>query len=156
MPIGITVVIPSFNQAQFISDAVRSVIGQNYPAVQIIIQDGGSTDGTLDVLRSYDENIEWYGEPDEGQSDAIMRGFAKAKYEWVTWLNSDDIQTNNALRKVDATVSQDPDVDVIVGNGHYMDREGRFLRPYPRIDLLPGSDVKYAMFEGGYLAQPSV
>jgi len=57
---------------------------------------------------------------------------------------------------VDAAVSKWPDADVVVGNGRYMDREAKFLRPYPRIDLSPGKDVKYAMFEGGYLAQPSV
>jgi glycosyltransferase involved in cell wall biosynthesis len=154
MPIGITVVIPSYNQGEFVADSIRSVIRQKYPTVQIIVQDGGSTDGTLDVLRAY-ENVEWYSGPDEGQSDAIIKGFAKSKYDWITWLNSDDIQTNDALWKIDAAVSQQPDVDVIVGNGHYMDREGKFLRPYPRIDLSRGSDIKSAMFEGGYLAQPS-
>jgi glycosyltransferase involved in cell wall biosynthesis len=155
MPIGITVVIPSFNQGEFIGDALRSINEQNYPTVQIVVQDGGSTDGTLEVLRSC-ESIEWSSEPDEGQSDAIIKGLAKAKYDWVTWLNSDDIQTNNALWKVNAAVSQHAEADVIIGNGHYMDREAKFLRPYPRIDLSPGSDVKYAIFEGGYLAQPSV
>jgi len=155
MPVGITVVIPSYNQGEFIADAMRSVMVQDYPAVQIIVQDGGSTDGTLDVLRTHEKHIEWSSGPDEGQSDAIIKGFSKAKYDWVTWLNSDDVQSNNALWKVDSTVSQQPDVDVIVGNGHYMDREGKFLRPYPRIALSQGSDVKYAMFEGGYLPQPS-
>jgi glycosyltransferase involved in cell wall biosynthesis len=156
MPIGITVVIPSYNQGEFIADTLRSLTIQNYPAVQIIVQDGGSTDATLEVLRSYEEKIEWSTGPDEGQSDAIVKGFGKAKYDWITWLNSDDIQTNNALWRIDAAVSKQPEADVIVGNGHYMDREGNFLRPYPRIDFSPGSDVKHEMFEGGYLAQPSV
>jgi len=156
MPTGITVVIPSYNHGEFIADALRSVTEQNYPAVQIIVQDGGSTDATLEVVRSYEGKIEWSSEPDEGQSDAIMKGFAKAKYDWITWLNSDDIHTNDALWKVDPALSKYPDADVVVGNGHYMDRLGKFLRPYPRIDLSSGSDVKHAMFEGGYLAQPSV
>jgi glycosyltransferase involved in cell wall biosynthesis len=155
MPTGITVVIPSYNQGEFIEDTLRSVTEQNYPAVQIIVQDGASTDTTLDVLRRYDGKIEWSSGPDEGQSDAIIKGFAKARYGWITWLNSDDIQTNDALWKIDAALSKYPDADVVVGNGHYMDREGRFLRPYPRIDLSPGSAVQEAMFEGGYLAQPS-
>jgi glycosyltransferase involved in cell wall biosynthesis len=155
MPIGITVVIPSFNHGEFIADTLRSVISQKYPAVQIIVQDGGSTDATLDILRSFADKIEWSSEPDAGQSDAIDRGFAKAKYDWITWLNSDDIQSDDALWKVNAAVSKTSDADVVVGNGHYMDRQGKYLRPYPRIDLSPGSDVKHAMFEGGYLAQPS-
>jgi glycosyltransferase involved in cell wall biosynthesis len=156
MPIGITVVVPSYNQGEFIADAVRSITEQNYPVVQIVVQDGGSADATLEVLRSFERTIEWSSEPDEGQSDAIIKGFAKAKYDWITWLNSDDIQADNALWKIDAAVSKHPEADVVVGNGHYMDRLGEFLRPYPRIDLSPGSDVKQAMFEGGYLAQPSV
>lgn len=156
MPIGITVVIPSFNHGEFMADTIRSITAQHYPAVQIIVQDGGSTDSTLDILRTHADTIEWSSEPDEGQSDAIIKGFTKAKYEWITWLNSDDIHTSEALWKVDAAISRYPDADVVVGNGHYMDRKGKFLRPYPRIDLSPGSDVKHAMFEGGYLAQPSV
>jgi glycosyltransferase involved in cell wall biosynthesis len=156
MSIGITVVVPSYNQGEFIGDAIRSITAQNYPAVQIIVQDGGSTDTTLDVLRSLEKVIEWNSEADEGQSDAIIKGFAKAKYDWIAWLNSDDIHCNDALWKVDAALSKYPDTDVVIGNGHYMDRTGNFLRPYPRIDLSPGSDVKHAMFEGGYLPQPSV
>jgi glycosyltransferase involved in cell wall biosynthesis len=155
MPIGITIVVPSYNQGEFVADTLRSVIEQNYPTVQIIVQDGGSTDATLDVLRRYDEKIEWSSGPDEGQSDAIVKGFAKAQHPWITWLNSDDIQTNDALWRIDAALSKYPDADVVVGNGHYMDPAGKFLRPYPRIDLSPGSAIKEAMFEGGYLAQPS-
>src|SRR4029077_18931352 len=111
----------------------------------IIVQDGGSTDGTSDVLRSHGREIEWTSEPDEGQSDAIIKGFAKAKYEWITWLNSDDVQTSDALWKIDDAVSKYSHADVVVGNGHYMDRGGKFLRPYPRINLSPGSDMKYAV-----------
>src|ERR1700675_3545024 len=109
MPTGITVVIPSYNHGEFITDALRSVIEQNYPAVQIIVQDGGSTDATLEVVRSYKGKIEWSRAPDEGQSDAIMKGFAKAQYDWITWLNSDDIHPNDALWKVDAALSKYPD-----------------------------------------------
>jgi glycosyltransferase involved in cell wall biosynthesis len=156
MPIGVTVVIPSFNQGEFIADAIRSIKAQNYPAVQIVVQDGGSSDGTPDVLRSFSSEIEWTHEPDEGQSDAITKGFAKAKHDWLTWLNSDDIQVNNALWKIDTAISRNPQVDVVVGNGHYMNKAGKFIQPYPRIDLSPTRDLKDAMFEGGYLAQPSV
>jgi glycosyltransferase involved in cell wall biosynthesis len=155
MPIGFTVVIPSYNQGEFIADSIHSITEQNYPSVQIIVQDGGSRDATVDVLRSHESDLVWTSEPDEGQSDAIAKGFANAKYEWITWLNSDDVQTDNALWKVNAAISQNPDADIVVGNGHYMDREGKFSRPYPRIDLSPGSDIKHEMFEGGYLAQPS-
>jgi glycosyltransferase involved in cell wall biosynthesis len=156
MPTGITVVIPSLNQGVFLADTLRSITQQHYPSVQIIVQDGGSSDGTLNLLREFEDKIDWISEPDDGQSDAIIKGIARAKYDWVTWLNSDDVQVNEALWKIDAAVTKHPDADVAIGNGHYIDREGKVLRPYPRIDFSPGSDIAQAMFEGGYLAQPSV
>jgi glycosyltransferase involved in cell wall biosynthesis len=156
MSTGITVVVPSFNQGIFVGDTLNSLINQNYSNLEIIVQDGGSTDSTLDVLRSFGNRIAWVSEPDSGQSDAIVRGFAKARHEWITWLNSDDIQCNDALWKIDSAIRKSPTADVVAGNGHYMDKEGNFLRPYPRVDLPKGADTAREFFEKGYIAQPSV
>jgi glycosyltransferase involved in cell wall biosynthesis len=156
MPTGITVVVPSFNQGIFVADTLNSLLKQNYPNLEIIIQDGGSTDSTLDVLRSFGNRIAWVSEPDSGQSDAIVKGFAKAKHEWITWLNSDDIQCNDALWKIDSAITRTSGADVVAGNGHYMDKQGNFLRSYPRVDLSKGADVAREFFEKGYIAQPSV
>src|SRR5258708_18311074 len=132
MPTGITVVVPSFNQGIFVADTLNSLLKQNYPNLEIIIQDGGSTDSTLDVLRSFGDRITWVSEPDSGQSDAIVKGFAKAKHEWITWLNSDDIQCNDALWKIDSAITRSSGADVVAGNGHYMHKHENFLRTCPR------------------------
>lgn len=155
-PIGITVVVPSFNQGRFIEEALRSLLEQNYPALEILVMDGGSSDDTVERLKRYRERISWVSETDKGQSDAIAKGFARATKPWVTWLNSDDVQCNRALWAVNETIARDPNVDVVVGRGHYMDEDGSNPRPYPTIRVEVGADIKKELFERGYVAQPSV
>jgi glycosyltransferase involved in cell wall biosynthesis len=154
--VGITVVIPSFNQGRFIDATLTSLLDQQYPALQILVMDGGSTDDTLARLATYGTAIEWVSEKDDGQSDAIVKGFARARHHWLTWLNSDDIQCNRALWAVAAAVAADPAVEVVVGGGHYMDADGGNPRPYPTIDFSPADDVGQKIFANGYMAQPSV
>lgn len=154
--IGFSVVVPSFNHAKFISDALNSLLNQNYTNLEIIVVDGGSTDGTIDILKEYGENIRWVSEKDDGQSDALANGFTMATKEWLTWLNSDDIQTNNALHRVNETIRRNPEAHVVIGQAHYMDEEGNYLRPYPTIDIAPGIDISHELFSKGYVAQPSV
>ncbi|OGR15212.1 MAG: hypothetical protein A2341_08990 [Deltaproteobacteria bacterium RIFOXYB12_FULL_58_9] len=118
--------------------------------------DGGSTDETVDVLRTYGDRIRWVSEPDEGQSDALQKGFSLATHEWLGWLNSDDIQVNRALFHVDRAVRANPNADVVVGQGHYMNKAGEYQRPYPTIAVGPDVDVCHELFTKGYVAQPSV
>jgi len=98
----ISIVIPSFNQASFLPATLDSVLGQTgVTALQVIIVDGGSTDGTLEILRSIDDpRVTWTSEPDNGQSHAINKGMCKADGRIVSWLNSDDIYCDGALRRV--------------------------------------------------------
>lgn len=156
LPVGFSVVVPSFNQGRFITATLESLLCQQYDNLEIIVIDGGSTDGTLEILRSYGDRIFWVSEPDKGQSDALRKGFSIAKNEWLTWLNSDDIQTNNALHCINRVIKANPDVKVVIGQGHYMDIEGNYLKPYPTILAGPSFDVKKELFEKGYVAQPSV
>ncbi len=87
----LSVIVPSYNQAQFIEETLLSILDQNYPGLELIVIDGGSTDGTVDILKKYDRQIAyWVSEPDDGQSHAINKGFAKATGEWIAWMNSDD------------------------------------------------------------------
>jgi glycosyltransferase involved in cell wall biosynthesis len=155
-PVGFTIVVPSLNQGRFIADALNSLLNQGYPRLEIIVVDGGSTDETLEILRSYHDRIHWICEKDKGQADALKKGFAMAKREWLSWLNSDDVQSNGALFRVQEAIKENPTAQVIVGQGHYIGESGDYLRPYPTVRIDPGVDVMRELFEKGYLAQPSV
>jgi glycosyltransferase involved in cell wall biosynthesis len=153
---GITVVIPSFNHGRFIDEAIRSLLDQNHPDLEIIVVDGGSTDDTVDRLGRYGSRILWSSERDRGQADALAKGFARATKPWLTWLNSDDIQCNGALAVVVETIGRRLDADVVFGRGHYIDEKSAFLSDYPTITLDREKDSAKALFESGYVAQPSV
>jgi glycosyltransferase involved in cell wall biosynthesis len=155
-PIPITVVIPSYNQGRYIDETLASLLDQAYPAVEILIMDGASSDDTVERLKRYGDRITWVSEKDAGQSDAIAKGFARARHHWITWLNSDDVQCNRALWAINDVAERDPTAEVIVGRGHYMDVDGGNPRPYPTISIGPRIDIAQQMFEKGYIAQPSV
>src|SRR3954447_20687666 len=108
----ISIVTPSYNQRQFIEQTILSVINQNYPALEYIIVDGGSTDGTVDVIRKYKDRLAgWTSEPDKGQYDAINKGFARATGEIMGWINSDDQYLPWTLATVARIFSQFPEVE---------------------------------------------
>lgn len=97
----ISIVTPSYNQGRFVEETIRSVLLQNYPNLEYIIIDGGSTDGTLEIIRKYDRWLTyWESERDRGQSHAINKGFARCTGDIYNWLCSDDILLDNALEKV--------------------------------------------------------
>jgi glycosyltransferase involved in cell wall biosynthesis len=90
-PIRITVVTPSFNQGEFLEDAINSVICQNYPNLEYIIVDGASSDNSLDIINRYSERIDhWTSQPDRGHWDALRKGFSLSTGEVMGWINSDD------------------------------------------------------------------
>ena len=97
----ISIVTPSFNQGQFIEETILSVLEQNYPNLEYIIIDGESTDNSLNIIKSYSQNLAyWVSEPDTGQTHAINKGFSKASGEIFMWLNSDDILLNGSLIEI--------------------------------------------------------
>lgn len=110
----ITVVTPSFNQAAYLESAIRSVLSQNYPNLDYIIVDGGSRDGSVDIIRHYSAHLSsWVSEPDRGQTDAIRKGLERSTGEWFNWINSDDLLAPGALWRVSRG---SPGVDVVAGS----------------------------------------
>lgn len=122
----VSVVTPSFNQGQFIEETIRSLLLQGYPDLEYLILDGGSTDGTLDVIRKYEKHLtSWVSEADEGQSDAINKGFARCTGELMNWLNSDDLLLPGALRAVAEAAHRDPEAGVYVGASERVTEKGK-------------------------------
>jgi glycosyltransferase involved in cell wall biosynthesis len=118
----ITIVTPSFEQGHYLERTLYSVVNQNYPALEYVVQDGGSTDDTVEVLRRYDGSLQrWASERDEGQGDAINRGFAHTSGEIMAYLNSDDLLLPGSLAYVARYFSSHPDVDVVYGNRMMID-----------------------------------
>jgi len=122
----ISIVTPSFNQGVFIEQTIRSVQEQDHDAVEHIVVDGGSTDGTVDVLRRY-PHLRWVSEKDKGQSDALNKGFRMATGEIVAWLNSDDWYEPNVLGDVGRYFAAHPECMILYGDITFVDKQGKRL-----------------------------
>ena len=127
----VTVVTPSLNQAKFIEETIRSVLDQAYPALDYVVVDGGSTDGTLDILRRYEGRLRWISEKDRGQTDAVNKGFRMARGEILGWMNADDLYCTGAIGEAVQYFVEDPDVMMAYGAADDIDEEGRVLEQYP-------------------------
>lgn len=135
----VSVATASFGYGRWIGDAVRSVAGQRGVTVEHIVHDAGSTDGTLDVLRSLESTapLKWSSEPDLGQSDGMNRAIAQAQGEWVAWLNADEFYLPDGLAALVAA-GRRSGADIVYGDSIFVDPEGRLLRvlPHHRFDPL--------------------
>ena len=140
---SISIVVPNYNAAATLERTLRSLLDQGYPSLEILVADGGSTDGSVEIIRRYEQHLAWWvSERDRGQSSAINRGFAHATGEVVNWLCSDDYLLPGALRAVGEAFGEDPGVDVVVGRCRivYEHEGGRetVQVPTPRqIELIP-------------------
>lgn len=121
-----SIVIPSLNQGRFIGAALRSIAGQNYPAVEVTIRDGGSTDETAEIVKGFGPLVTHFvSEPDSGQSDALNKGFARATGDIFGWMNADDIYLPGAFAEVARLFEAHPDITVVYGNWMTIDETGR-------------------------------
>ncbi|MGA9533833.1 MAG: glycosyltransferase family 2 protein [Anaerolineales bacterium] len=128
----VSIITPSFNQAEYLRDTIESVLTQRYPNVEYIIVDGGSTDGSVDLIRSYEDRLAgWMSEPDLGQTDAINKGFARASGEILAWLNSDDIYYPGAIEGAVDYLSHHRQIGMVYGNAYYIDEAGDRIGRYP-------------------------
>jgi len=125
----ITVVTTSYNRCRFIGETLESVLNQGYPNLEQIVIDGGSTDGTVDVIRRHAHRLAyWVSEPDRGETHALIKGFSKATGDILAVLDSDDLHEPWTLREVAHFFLRNPDANVVYGDASWIDAEGRVIR----------------------------
>lgn len=132
----ISVVMPSFNQAAYLRQSLDSVLDQHYPNLEFIVMDGGSTDGSADILRAYSSHLTyWVSEPDNGQAHALNKGFARSIGDVMTWLNSDDLLLPNTLHAVSTVFARFPQIEWLTGQRLLLRADGiqRFPLPMARV-----------------------
>ena len=128
MSVRISIVTPSFNQAAFLDETLRSIIAQRNLIHEFFVIDGGSTDGSVDIIRRHAEHIDyWVSEKDSGQSDAIQKGFSRATGDFLYWLNSDDVLLPGALELVLDALENHPQWDALTGYHVRMDEHSRII-----------------------------
>ncbi|MBZ0265954.1 glycosyltransferase [bacterium] len=150
----ITVVTPSFNQGEFLEATIQSILGQQYPNLEYMIMDGGSTDQSVEIIKKYEPYLtHWVSEKDRGQTHAINKGFERSTGDILAWLNSDDLYCNHSLHIAAQVFKTHPEAGLYIGNGFMVDREGKVQRPYSRG---VGFDRKALAKGQCYILQPSV
>jgi len=153
----ITIVTPSFNQAKYLESTILSVLGQGYPNLEYIIVDGGSTDGSVEIIKKYEQQIAcWVSEPDNGLYDALQKAFERSTGDVMAWINADDMYHPRSLFTVADIFNRFGDVKWIMGANTFFDEAGR---PFLYDDLPYGqrwSRLRLQLFDGRFIQQESV
>lgn len=124
----VSIVTPSFNQAKYLEGTIQSVLAQDYPNIEYLVVDGGSQDGSVEIIQKYARRISWWvSERDQGQTEAINKGFAQARGRILAWLNSDDTYQPQAVSQAVDYLITHPDVGLVYGDTHFIDSEGRVI-----------------------------
>lgn len=145
----VSIVTPSYNQGRFLEATIRSVLEQDYPCIEYLIVDGGSTDESPAVIRRYADRLAWWvSEKDRGQTDAINKGFARANGEILAWINSDDTYQPGAIREAVTYLLAHPEAGMIYGDANYIDAAGQVIGKFP------AAQTSYARLRSGRVNIP--
>jgi hypothetical protein len=126
----VSIVTPSYNHGRYIEETIQSVLNQDYPNLEYLVIDGGSSDNTVEILKKYEGRLTWISEKDRGQADAINKGFRMARGEILAWLNSDDTYLPGAVHQAVRYLESHPEVAMLYGEGYHIDAEGEFIERY--------------------------
>jgi glycosyltransferase involved in cell wall biosynthesis len=128
----VSIVTPSFNQARYIEATIQSVLSQDYPRIEYIIVDGGSTDDSTEIIKKYTNRLAWWvSEKDRGQTDAINKGFARAKGGILAWINSDDTYEPRAVGQAVRYLLEHPEVGMVYADCNYINEDGNVIGQFP-------------------------
>jgi len=145
----VSIVTPSYNQACYLESTIRSVLEQDYPNLEYIIVDGGSSDGSVEIIRRYAERLAWWvSEKDRGQTDAINKGFAHAQGQVLAWLNSDDTYQPQAIAEAVRSLHDRPEAGLVYGDANFIDENGRVIGRFP------AAQTDYRRLRQGYVHIP--
>jgi glycosyltransferase involved in cell wall biosynthesis len=145
----VSIITPSFNQARFLEATIRSVLEQDHPNIEYIIVDGGSSDGSMDIIQKYAPRLAWWvSERDQGQTDAINKGFARARGQVLAWLNSDDTYAPGAVSEAVRFLLDHPEVGMVYGDCHFINEAGE------RVGTFPAAQTDLRRLRRGYVHIP--
>jgi len=149
----ISIVTCSYQQAPFLEQAMRSVLEQEYPALEYVVIDGGSRDGSVDIIRKYERALaHWESGPDGGQTHALIKGFEHCSGDILGWLCSDDLLLSGALAAVGEFFARNPEVSAVYGDALWIDAQGQLLRPKREM----GFNRFVLLHDHNYIPQPAM
>jgi glycosyltransferase involved in cell wall biosynthesis len=145
----VTIVTPSFNQAKFLEETMLSVLNQQGVEIEYIVVDGGSSDNSREIIARYADRLAWgVSEKDRGQTDALNKGFSRAKGDILAWLNSDDIYQPGAVKTAVDFLAANPDIGMVYGDANFIDAKGR------EIGQFPAAQTDYQKLRRGFVHIP--
>jgi glycosyltransferase involved in cell wall biosynthesis len=148
MPL-VSIITPSFNQVKFLEQTIQSVLGQDYPRIEYLIVDGGSTDGSVDVIKKYEGRLAWWvSEQDKGQTDAINKGFKRAKGDILAWINSDDTYNPRAVGQSVKYLIENPEVGLVYADCNFINEDGQVIGKFN------AAQTDYRRLREGYVHIP--
>jgi len=145
----VSVITPSFNQAPYLEQTILSVLNQDYPNIEYLVIDGGSTDGSLEIIQQYADRLAWWvSEPDQGQTDAINKGFSHARGDILAWLNSDDTYLPGAISQAVDYLRDHPEAGMVYGDANLIGSDGKIIGRFP------ARQTNFRLLRRGYVHIP--